>query len=163
MRKLSALFIASALVLGAVNLVHAADTTATLADSKPIKGGYQKNILFSHHDMSFKGLNLTELQKQQIRDITHNQRDLLPRAPSIEDRRAMHDIITGDAFDRAKAEMHLNTQEEQRKVRMLAHLEVQNKIYNLLTQEQKNQFNASFEKRLTENPSLADKMPASVE
>ncbi|WP_435431366.1 Spy/CpxP family protein refolding chaperone [Shigella sonnei] len=42
--------------------------------------------------------------------------------------------------------------EEQRKANMLAHMETQNKIYNILTPEQKKQFNANFEKRLTERP-----------
>ena len=84
MRKLTALFVASTLALGAANLAHAADTTTA-------------------------------------------------------------------------------AMEEQRKANMLAHMETQNKIYNILTPEQKKQFNANFEKRLTERPAAKGKMPATAE
>lgn len=49
--------------------------------------------------------------------------------------------------------------EEQHKAGMLRHMETQNKIYNILTPEQKKQFNANFEKRLTERPAAEGKMP----
>ncbi|HDG7680582.1 TPA: ATP-independent periplasmic protein-refolding chaperone, partial [Klebsiella quasipneumoniae] len=54
MKKLTALFVASTLALGAANLAHAADTTTAPSDSKPMmmhhKGGP------GQHDMMFKGL-----------------------------------------------------------------------------------------------------------
>ena len=86
MKKLTALFVASTLALGAANLAHAADTTTAPSDSKPMmmhhKGGP------GQHDMMFKGLNLTDAQKQQIRDIMKSQRENMKR-PSLEERRAM--------------------------------------------------------------------------
>ncbi|SUH37878.1 Periplasmic protein [Salmonella enterica subsp. enterica] len=102
-----------------------------------------------HHDMMFKNLNLTDAQKQQIRDIMKAQREQMKRPP-LEERRAMHDIIASDTFDKAKAEAQITKMEAQRKANMLAHMETQNKIYNVLTPEQKKQYNANFEKRLTE-------------
>ncbi len=42
-------------------------------------------------------------------------------------------------------------------------METQNKIYNILTQKQKKQFNANFEKRLTERPAAKGKMPATAD
>ena len=102
-----------------------------------------KSYLFNKAD-----LNLTDAQKQQIRDIRKSERDQMKRPP-LEERRAMHDIIASDSFDKAKAEAQIDKMAEQHKARMLAHLETQNKIYNILTPEQKKQFNANFEKRLT--------------
>ncbi len=84
------------------------------------------------------------------------------KRPPLEERRAMHDIIASDTFDKAKAEA-TSKMEEQRKANMLAHMETQNKIYNILTPEQKKQFNANFEKRLTERPAAKGKMPATAE
>ena len=142
MKKLTALFVASTLALGAANLAHAADTTTAPSDSKPMmmhhKGGP------GQHDMMFKGLNLTDAQKQQIRDIMKSQRENMKR-PSLEERRAMHDLIASDTFDKAKAEAQID------------------KIYNILTPEQKKQFNANFEKHLTERNAPAGKMPAPAE
>lgn len=161
MRKLTALFVASTLAMGAANLAHAAETTtAAPADAKPMM--QHKGKFGPHHDMMFKNLNLTDLQKQQIRDIMKAQREQMKR-PLLEERRAMHDIIASDTFDKAKAEAQITKMEAQRKANMLAHMETQNKIYNVLTPEQKKQYNANFEKRLTERPAQEGKMPAAAE
>ncbi|EDK8919602.1 ATP-independent periplasmic protein-refolding chaperone [Salmonella enterica] len=161
MRKLTALFVASTLAMGAANLAHAAETTtAAPADAKPMM--QHKGKFGPHHDMMFKNLNLTDTQKQQIRDIMKAQREKMKRPP-LEERRAMHDIIASDTFDKAKAEAQITKMEAQRKANMLAHMETQNKIYNVLTPEQKKQYNANFEKRLTERPAQEGKMPAAAE
>lgn len=161
MRKLAALFVASTLAMGAANLAHAAETTtAAPADAKPMM--QHKGKFGPHHDMMFKNLNLTDAQKQQIRDIMKAQREQMKR-PLLEERRAMHDIIASDTFDKAKAEAQITKMEAQRKANMLAHMETQNKIYNVLTPEQKKQYNANFEKRLTERPAQEGKMPAAAE
>ncbi|EAA8317242.1 ATP-independent periplasmic protein-refolding chaperone [Salmonella enterica subsp. enterica] len=161
MRKLTALFVASTLAMGAANLAHAAETTtAAPADAKPMM--QHKGKFGPHHDMMFKNLNLTDAQKQQIRDIMKAQREQMKR-PLLKERRAMHDIIASDTFDKAKAEAQITKMEAQRKANMLAHMETQNKIYNVLTPEQKKQYNANFEKRLTERPAQEGKMPAAAE
>ncbi|HAF5935178.1 TPA: ATP-independent periplasmic protein-refolding chaperone [Salmonella enterica] len=161
MRKLTALFVASTLAMGAANLAHAAETTtAAPADAKPMM--QHKGKFGPHHDMMFKNLNLTDAQKQQIRDIIKAQREQMKR-PLLEERRAMHDIIASDTFDKAKAEAQITKMEAQRKANMLAHMETQNKIYNVLTPEQKKQYNANFEKRLTERLAQEGKMPAAAE
>ncbi|EIB8882856.1 ATP-independent periplasmic protein-refolding chaperone [Salmonella enterica] len=161
MRKLTALFVASTLAMGAANLAHAAETTtAAPADAKPMM--QHKGKFGPHHAMMFKNLNLTDAQKQQIRDIIKAQREQMKR-PLLEERRAMHDIIASDTFDKAKAEAQITKMEAQRKANMLAHMETQNKIYNVLTPEQKKQYNANFEKRLTERPAQEGKMPAAAE
>ncbi|EPR9731183.1 ATP-independent periplasmic protein-refolding chaperone Spy [Enterobacter bugandensis] len=164
MRKFTALFVASTLALGATSMAFAADTATTTA--APAEGKmmiHHKGKPGMHHEMMmFKDLNLTDAQKQQIRDIMKSQRDQMKRPP-LEERRAMHDIIASDSFDKAKAEAQIDKMAEQHKARMLAHMETQNKIYNILTPEQKKQFNANFEKRLTERPAMEGKMPAPTE
>ncbi|MBX8459170.1 ATP-independent periplasmic protein-refolding chaperone Spy [Enterobacter sp. RIT637] len=164
MRKLTALFVASTLALGATSMAFAADTATTTA--APAEGKmmmHHKGKPGMHHEMMmFKDLNLTDAQKQQVRDIMKSQRDQMKRPP-LEERRAMHDIIASDTFDKAKAEAQIDKMAEQHKARMLAHMETQNKIYNILTPEQKKQFNANFEKRLTERPAPEGKMPAPTE
>ena len=162
MRKLTALFVASTLALGAANLAHAADTTTTPAAKTDAPMMHHKGMRGGHHDMMFKNLNLTDAQKQQVRDIMKEQRGKMER-PSVEERRAAHSIIASDSFDKAKAQAQVDKMAEQNKARMMAHMETQNKIYNILTPEQKKQFNANFEKRLTERPQHEGKMPADQE
>lgn len=161
MRKLTALFVASTLALGAANLAHAADTTtAAPADAKPMM--HHNGKFAPHHDMMFKDLNLTDAQKQQVRDIMKSQRQNMKR-PSLDERRAMHDLIASDTFDKAKASAQIDKMEAQHKEMMLSRMETQNKIYNILTPEQKKQFNANFEKHLTERKAPEGKMPAPAE
>ena len=162
MRKLTALFVASTLALGATSAAFAADTATTTAAPTEGKMMHHKGKPGMHHDMMFKDLNLTDAQKTQIRDIMKSQRDQMKRPP-VEERRAMHDIIASDSFDKAKAEAQVDKMAEQHKARMLAHMETQNKIYNILTPEQKKQFNANFEKRLTERSAPEGKITPPAE
>ncbi|MCS2172651.1 ATP-independent periplasmic protein-refolding chaperone Spy [Scandinavium sp. TWS1a] len=162
MKKMTtALIIASTLALGAANLAHAADTTTTTTtESAPMM--HHKGKPGMHHDMMFKGLNLTDAQKQQIRDIMKEQRGKMQR-PSLDERRAMHNLIASDSFDKAKAEEMVTKMEAQHKDMAVSRMETQNKIYNILTPEQKKQFNANFEKRLTEHHAPEGKMQSSAE
>ena len=160
MKKITALFVASTLALGAANLAHAADTTAAQPESKPMM--HHKGMHGGQHEMMFKGLNLTDAQKQQIRDIMKSQRENMKR-PSLDERRAMHELIASDTFDKAKAEAQIDKMEAQHKAMALSRMETQNKIYNILTPEQKKQFNANFEKHLTERKAPEGKMPAPAE
>jgi len=162
MRKLTALFVASTLALGATSAAFAADTATTTAAPAESKMMHHKGKPGMHHDMMFKDLNLTDAQKTQIRDIMKSQRDQMKR-PSVEERRAMHDIIASDSFDKAKAQAQVDKMAEQNKARMLAHMETQNKIYNILTPEQKKQFDANFEKRLTERAGPEGKLTPPAE
>ena len=160
MKKITALFVASTLALGAANLAHAADTTAAQPESKPMMR--HKGMHGGQHEMMFKGLNLTDAQKQQIRDIMKGQRENMKR-PSLDERRAMHELIASDTFDKAKAEAQIDKMEAQHKAMALSRMETQNKIYNILTPEQKKQFNANFEKHLTDRKAPEGKMPAPAE
>ncbi|HFE9268527.1 TPA: ATP-independent periplasmic protein-refolding chaperone Spy [Raoultella ornithinolytica] len=160
MKKITALFVASTLALGAANLAHAADTTAAQPESKPMM--HHKGMHGGQHEMMFKGLNLTDAQKQQIRDIMKGQRENMKR-PSLDERRAMHELIASDTFDKAKAEAKIDKMEAQHKAMALSRMETQNKIYNILTPEQKKQFNANFEKHLTDRKAPEGKMPAPAE
>ncbi|MBM6478809.1 ATP-independent periplasmic protein-refolding chaperone [Raoultella ornithinolytica] len=160
MKKITALFVASTLALGAANLAHAADTTAAQPESKPMM--HHKGMHGGQHEMMFKGLNLTDAQKQQIRDIMKGQRENMKR-PSLDERRAMHELIASDTFDKAKAEAQIDKMEAQHKAMALSRMETQNKIYNILTPEQKKQFNENFEKHLTDRKAPEGKMPAPAE
>ncbi|TKI05600.1 ATP-independent periplasmic protein-refolding chaperone Spy [Martelella alba] len=147
MRKLTALAIASTLLLGGAQLASAADSTAAPStNGQPAAGG-----MIRHHehpgpmvDYMFKGLNLTTQQRQQMRDIFRESRKEI-KMPSQTERQQMHDIIASDSFDSTKAQTFVNSISEEQNQRMLARLEMQNKMYNVLTPEQKQTFNTRFQ------------------
>lgn len=157
MRKLTSVFVAASLALGAANIVHAAADTLTpppAGADKPMRHKPPRHG--GMHEM-FKGLNLTDAQKQQMRTIMKESHKEMKR-PSLEERRAVHNIIASDSFDKAKAEAQAEQMSANGKARAMSMLETQNKLYNVLTPEQKKQFNQNFEKRLTEKPQHEGKM-----
>lgn len=158
MRKLSTLLIASTLAFGAVNLAHAADEGQKVVNNSeqhhPHKG--PKGMM---HDPMFKDLKLTDAQKQQIRDIMKENRP--PREkPNDDNRRIMHELIISDNFDKAQAEKFIAQGAEQHQAHMLARLETQNKIYHILSAEQKKQVNDNFAKHLNDDKKFPERGPA---
>lgn len=157
MRKLTSLVVAMTLALGAANIVHAAADNMTPPPAGADKTMHQPPRHGGmHHDM-FKGLNLTDAQKTQMRSIMKDAHKDMKR-PSLDERRTMHSIIASDSFDQAKAEAQATKMSEEGKDRALKMMETQNKLYNVLTPAQKKQFNQNFEKRLTEKPKHEGKM-----
>lgn len=157
MRKLASFVVATTLALGTAGIVHAAADTLT-----PPPAGADKPMMHKppHHGgmhEMFKDLNLTDAQKQQMRTITQESHKEMKR-PSLEERRAIHSIVAADSFDRAKAEAQATEMSANAKTRAMLMMETQNKLYNVLTPEQKKQFNANFEKRLTEKTQHEGKM-----
>lgn len=157
MRKLTSLVVAMTLAMGAANIVHAAADNIT-----PPPAGSDKPMMHKPprhggmHEM-FKGLNLTDAQKEQMRTIMKDAHKDMKR-PSLDERRTMHSIIAADSFDQAKADAQATKMSANGKERALKMMETQNKLYNVLTPEQKKQYNANFEKRLTEKPHHDGKM-----
>ncbi|WP_413738998.1 ATP-independent periplasmic protein-refolding chaperone Spy [Sodalis sp. RH21] len=147
MRKLTALFMATTLVLGSVQLASAADTAATAPASgemqhRPMHGGMHGPMM----DHMFKGLKLTDQQREQMKTIARDSMKDMKR-PSAAEHQQMHDVIAADTFDSAKAQALVNSMAQEQNQRMLAHLETQNKMYNVLTAEQKQEFNKQFQQR----------------
>lgn len=61
----------------------------------------------------------------------------------------MHAIIASDSFDSSKADAQAEKMTANAKERAVAMMQTQNKLYNVLTADQKKQYNANFEKHLT--------------
>ncbi|WP_192457734.1 ATP-independent periplasmic protein-refolding chaperone Spy [Musicola keenii] len=149
MSKLIAVMFASALALGATGVVYA-QGNAAMDSSAPMMQHHrgEHGGKGMEQDMMFRGLNLTEEQKQKMRDIVQNTRK--GERPSVEERRAFHSLIASDSFDSAKAQGLVDKMTENKKARLLQRLEIQNKMYNVLTAEQKKVFNDNFEKHMNE-------------
>jgi protein CpxP len=147
MRKLTALFVASTLALGSASMAFAADTTTApaTADSSaaPMKMMHHKG---EGKGGPFAGLNLTEQQRQQMRDImkeSHQKRG----AGMKEERQALHSLVASDSFDEAKAKTQIDAISKTQSEHMLERAKAENKMYNLLTPEQKKQYNENYQKR----------------
>ena len=140
MRKLTALFVASTLALGATSMAFAADTATTTA-AAPTEGKmmmHHKGPGMHNEMMMFKDLNLTDAQKQQIRDIRKSEREQMKRPP-LEERRAMHDIIASDSFDKKRKPKRRSTKwPSSTKPACWLTWKPRTRSSNILTPEQKN-------------------------
>lgn len=158
MRKLTALFIASTLALGSASAAFAADTTAPAADAAPMKMMHHKG---EGKGGPFDGLNLTEQQRQQMRDIMKESHQ--KRGPGMkEERQALHNLVASDSFDEAKAKAQIDAIGKAQSERMLERAKAENKMYNLLTPEQKKQYNENYQKREQKMMDHMNKMKAQM-
>lgn len=147
MRKLTALFVATTLALGSASAAFAADTTAAPATASataaPAKMMHHKG---PGKEGPFAGLNLTKEQRQQMRDIMKESHQ--NRGPGAKDeRQALHSMVASDSFDEAKAKAQIEVISKAQSEHMLERAKAENKMYNLLTPEQKKQYNENYQKR----------------
>lgn len=157
MRKLTAVVIASAMVL-----CHAsARATESMAFDEVHHGGFTTGSMTQNSQSHmFDGIELTEHQRQQMRDLMQQARHDRP-ATNIDDIAAMHDLVTANEFNeaaiRSKAEAIARVQVEQQ-VEMAR---VRNQMYLLLTPEQQAALQKNYEQRLNTLRKLSNLQPAS--
>lgn len=97
----------------------------------------------------FDGVNLTEQQRQQMRDLMHQARKDLPHV-NVEQMETMHRLVTAEKFDQGavRAQAELMAQEQvDRQVEMAR---IRNQMFNLLTPDQKDVLNRKHEQRMKE-------------
>ncbi|KEY58118.1 ATP-independent periplasmic protein-refolding chaperone Spy [Serratia sp. DD3] len=167
MRKLTALFIASTLAFGGTTMAFAADdataptaaTAAPATDTAPTKMMRHKGHGKEGHGKGglFAGLNLTEQQRQQVRDIMkESQQNFSQEAKG--QRQALHSLVASESFDEAKVKAEIDAISKVHTERMLQRAKAENKVYNLLTAEQKKQYNENYQKREQEMMEHMEKM-----
>ncbi|MFB4342404.1 cell-envelope stress modulator CpxP [Pantoea sp. CS_6] len=158
MRKLTAVVLASAMVLS-----HAsAGAAESMALDEVHHGGFTIGSMTQNSQSHmFDGIELTEHQRQQMRDLMQQARHDRP-ATNIDDIAAMHDLVTADKFNEAairdKAEAIAKVQVEQQ-VEMAR---VRNQMYHLLTPEQQAALQKNYEQRLNAMRKLSSLQPAST-
>src|SRR5471030_477768 len=144
MSKVAALVTASMLTLNSG--VVLADT----ANVMPVApAAHDTNMLDKPQERNtmFDGVNLTEQQRQQMRDLMHQARKDLPDI-NVEQLETMHRLVTAEKFDQkaVRAQAELMAQEQvDRQVEMAR---IRNQMFNLLTPEQKNVLNQKHEQRI---------------
>ncbi len=143
MRKVSSLLLATSLIMGSASLVYA--ETAPLSSPSSEQPHMKPRPHGGPEMMLMKGIVLTDAQKQQIRSLLDQGRKQMT-PPSASDRQAAYDLVTSPTFDSAKAQAWVNSRADESKQRMLNRLETDNKIYNLLTADQKKQYQSNYEK-----------------
>lgn len=119
------------------------------------KSHHMKSERMGHHGdvrKMFKGLNLTDSQKTEIKALRKVQKTSMKvDRPSKEDRKQhkteLFALISADTFDEAKAQELIELKQQNRQAKGIAMLKMQNDVYQLLTPVQKEKFKKKFERR----------------
>ncbi|WP_112288272.1 ATP-independent periplasmic protein-refolding chaperone Spy [Rahnella sp. AN3-3W3] len=160
MRKLTAMIVASTLALSSASFAFAAETTAAPAtDATTAPHGKMMHHKGPHHMNPFAGLNLTEQQKTQMKEIMKDSGPRPDRAAMKAQMDQMHSLVASDSFDESKVKSQIDTITKAQSDRMLERARAENKMYNLLTPEQKKQFNENYQKRAAKMEQMRDHKP----
>lgn len=160
MRKLTAMIVASTLALSSASFAFAAEMTAAPAtDATTAPHGKMMHHKGPHHMNPFAGLNLTEQQKTQMKEIMKDSGPRPDRAAMKAQMDQMHSLVASDSFDESKVKSQIDTITKAQSDRMLERARAENKMYNLLTPEQKKQFNENYQKRAAKMEQMRDHKP----
>ena len=146
MRKVTAMVLASTLALSSASFAFAAETTPA-TDAPMQSHGKMMDHKGPHHGNPFAELNLTEQQRTQMKALMKDSGPRVDRGEMKKQMDALHGLVANESFDEAKVKSQIDQITQAQSARMLERAKVENKMYNLLTPEQKKQFNENYQKR----------------
>jgi protein CpxP len=155
--KVSTLIMTSMLVFGS----HAAFAIDKGEDTDGWCNDAMMNKKDGHHNM-FYGVNLTEQQRQQMRDLMRQSRQSLPRL-DMANCDLMHKLVTADKFDEAAVRAQADKISKQQIDRQVKMAKVRNQMFNLLTPEQKTVLNQKHRQRIEKMQQMPAAPPSSAQ
>ncbi|WP_369789251.1 cell-envelope stress modulator CpxP [Rouxiella sp. WC2420] len=141
MCKVAAMIMASMLSLSS-SVVLAESAKSLPADTLAHDG----NMLDRRNTM-FDGINLTEQQRQQMRDLMHQARKDSPQI-DLKQMDTMHELVTAKNFDQAAVRSLAEKIAQEQVNRQVEMARIRNLMFNLLTPEQKEVLNQKHEQRM---------------
>jgi protein CpxP len=160
MSKVAALVTASILTLSSgVVLADTANVTPvapSAQDTNMLDKPQERNTMFD-------GVNLTEQQRQQMRDLMHQARKDLPHI-NVEQMETMHRLVTAENFDQKAVRAQAEVMAQEQVDRQVEMARIRNQMFNLLTPEQKNLLNQKHEQRMQQmQQQMAGLQPTSAQ
>jgi protein CpxP len=160
MSKVAALVTASILTLSSgVVLADTANVTPvapSAQDTNMLDKPQERNTMFD-------GVNLTEQQRQQMRDLMHQARKDLPHI-NVEQMETMHRLVTAENFDQKAVRAQAEVMAQEQVDRQVEMARIRNQMFNLLTPEQKNVLNQKHEQRMQQmQQQMAGLQPTSAQ
>ncbi|ORM74551.1 stress adaptor protein CpxP [Pantoea wallisii] len=158
MRYLTAVVIASAMVLSQAS-AEAADTT-TIDEMHPNGGLTTGSMTQNPQSHMFDGIELTEQQRQQMRDLMQQARHERP-VLSVQDIETMHDLVIADKFNESAIRQQAEKQARAQVELQVEMARVRNQMYHLLTPAQQATLQKNHERRVNNLRRLSGLQPSS--
>ena len=157
MRKVTAVVVVPALILS-FSAACAAEVTTT--DEMHHDNAATRSMAQIPQSHMFDGINLTEQQRQQMRDLMQQARH--ERSPiSINDLEELHELIIADKFDETAYKSELERIAQAEVARQIEMARVRNQMYHLLTPAQQDVLNEKHQQRMNEMRKLTNMQQAS--
>ena len=157
MRKLTAVVLASAMTL---SIASAGAKDATTIDEMHHGGFPTGSMTQNPQSHMFDGIELTEQQRQQMRDLMQQARHERP-VLSVQDIETMHDLVIADKFNESAIRQQAEKQAREQVELQIEMARVRNQMYHLLTPAQQATLQKNFERRLNEARRLSGLQPSS--
>jgi protein CpxP len=116
------------------------------------EGLVKRNNLQSH---MFEGINLTEQQRQQMRDLMQRARHDSPPV-NVSEMETMHNLVTAQNFDETAVRAQAEKMAQEQVARQVEMAKVRNQMYRLLSPEQQAVLNDKHQQRMNQFRELAD-------
>ncbi|MDU6926499.1 cell-envelope stress modulator CpxP [Franconibacter helveticus] len=142
MRKVITAVMASTLAFGA--LASQAAEVVNGDNWHPTEALSQRNSVQSH---MFDGINLTEHQRQQMRDLMQQARHEQPPV-NVSEMDTMHRLVTAEKFDENAVRAQAEKMAQEQVARQVEMAKVRNQMFRLLTPEQQAVLNEKHQQRM---------------
>ncbi|MCT4707553.1 MAG: cell-envelope stress modulator CpxP [Ewingella sp.] len=109
----------------------------------------------------FDGINLTEQQRQQMRDLMQRARHDSPPV-NVSEMETMHNLVTANNFDETAVRAQAEKMAQEQVTRQVEMAKVRNQMYRLLTPEQQAVLNDKHQQRMNQYRELADLQRSSL-
>ncbi len=119
-------------------------------EGEPVCRWHQGNDMMQQsmdHNYMFDGVNLTEQQRQQMRDLMQTTRHGFSSV-KLHDIEAMHHLVTAEKFDEAAVKALAEKMAQESVIRQVEMARIRNMMFNLLTPDQKSQLNARYQQKI---------------
>ncbi|CAM3747216.1 stress adaptor protein CpxP [Rouxiella silvae] len=137
----------AAMIMASMLALSSSVALAESAKSMPADTLAHDGNMLDRRNTMFDGINLTEQQRQQMRDLMHQARKDSPQI-NLKQMETMHELVTAENFDQAAVRAQAEKIAQEQVDRQVEMARIRNLMFNLLTPQQKEILNQKHEQRM---------------
>jgi protein CpxP len=137
----------AAMIMASMLTLSSSVALAESAKSMPADTLAHDGNMLDRRNTMFDGINLTEQQRQQMRDLMHQARKDSPQI-NLKQMETMHELVTARSFDQAAVRAQAEKIAQEQVDRQVEMARIRNLMFNLLTPAQKEVLNQKHEQRM---------------
>ncbi len=137
----------AAMIMASMLTLSSSVALAESAKSMPADTLAHDGNMLDRRNTMFDGINLTEQQRQQMRDLMHQARKESPQI-DLKQMETMHQLVTAKNFDQAAVRAQAEKIAQRQVDRQVEMARIRNLMFNQLTADQKQVLNQRHQQRM---------------